>query len=148
MSISERLEIDDYLGCIKYNDRMMFFMSDIADWILNYTKYDPIEVDENTEFRDGITNVLEDKKKHFLIYLSREEVSIVEIMKFFDSRNAEQKLVLQFYIDFDSNIYTHCFADISLEDYLPDNSWKGSYSNPIFDLTDDLMGVFRDNIDK
>lgn len=134
-TIQEHVLIDDYLVCIKHNGMYRFYMSDLADWILNYKAYDPSCIEDGELFRNGIHNVFVGDIVNYLNYLSNEEVILTELLAFSESRNLD----VSFFIDFDAKQVIYKFDGIEISDYLPSEIWVGKFDLPINFLPLDLQ---------
>lgn len=135
--IVEKINDSYLLGCIKYQKKYRFYLMPVAYWILNYSKYDPTYNPKDWEysFRNDILNVTELENENYLAAISGDEI-------FFDEENFRKymlKDIFFFFIDFDSKLYVNFFDDIDLEEYLPDENWKGQYSDPINCLPNEII---------
>lgn len=129
---------DNYLfGAIKYNNISNIYLMPIAWWILNYKKYDPFYEPHKWDyvFRNHIYNVNDDLVDSFLKTIEEDKVSFKDV-KLLRESTSNEKLELYFFIDFDRKEFVSSFADIEIEDYLPDSNWVGISGNPIIFLYD------------
>lgn len=128
MDIEKKIEQDYLFGCIKFNEKVNFYLMPIAYWILNYAKYDPT-CDPNEwkfVFRDNILNV---DKSNIEEFLNAIKVDLIELEND-DIKKYKLEDVFLFYIDFDSNLFVSYFEEIDLEDYVPNKSWEYKFANP------------------
>lgn len=130
-SISQKLDENYLFGCIKYKTRYNIYLMPIALWILNYQKYDPDYKPEiwSYIFRDNILNVTDDKIELFFISITKYKLNIVDLDTYMGI-NKNSHSTLRFFIDFDKKIFVNGFFDVSIEEYLPDNSWEGLFGYP------------------
>jgi hypothetical protein len=133
---------DNYLlGCIKYNDKHELYLMPIAWWILNYKKYDPdpklqsIPYESGLEpskpervFRDNILNVTDDEIEAYLNSIKEDKLTMKDLQTIINVP-MEFRYIF-FYIDFDCKVFTNGFFDIEVENYLPDQTWKGEAVEP------------------
>ncbi|MBA6155461.1 hypothetical protein H3Z83_02830 [Tenacibaculum sp. S7007] len=137
MDIEKKIEQDYLFGCIKFNDKLNFYLMPIAYWILNHKKYDPIYDPNEWEsvFRDNILNV---DKSNIEDFLNAIKVDLIELKKG-DIEKYNLEDVFLFYIDFDSNLFVSYFDEIDLEDYVPNKRWKYKFANPSHCVPSDLI---------
>jgi hypothetical protein len=52
----EDVDIDDLIGAVKYNSEWRFFAGVLAEWVMDYKKYDPSfsPSEEDNTFRNNI----------------------------------------------------------------------------------------------
>jgi hypothetical protein len=139
-SIEEHLDVGNLLGCIRHNDLYQYYMLDIADWILNYGKYDPESVDD-VEFRNGLINISDQNIDAYVEYIKDGEVEIAAVSTFL-TKNGSDNLFPYFYIDFDNFTFVNTFPNISVEDYLPGDNWVGIYESPIPYLPEEMKIIW------
>jgi hypothetical protein len=145
-TIEQKILENYILGCIKYDENYNFYLMPIAWWVLNYIKYSP-SILENKErknnFRNGVLNVTDDNHIKYLLSIENDKISekeLSEIIEIIDKKYpGECYSYLNFYIDFNKKEYINGFCDIELENYLPDNTWKGKYDVPIKHLPKKLQ---------
>lgn len=128
-NIDEKIKDNYLLGCIKYQSNFNFYLMPLAYWILNYSKYDPTynPNDWGFVFRNNILNVDDLKIESFIKSIQIDKVDI-ESLNFKDYNFDD---IFLFFIDFDSKTFVSFFDDIEIEEYLPDENWKGKFENPI-----------------
>ncbi|MEO6721332.1 MAG: hypothetical protein ABIN67_13255 [Ferruginibacter sp.] len=126
-TLKQRLDENYIVGCIKHRNQFQFYLMPIAWWILDYQTYDPsISQRDEFNFRDGIYNVTDDKIEAYLSSISIDNVSFSET-KYIQENFAEEYSRITFFIDFDKKEYVNGFPDIDVEEYLPDEAWKGKF---------------------
>ncbi|MEO6228978.1 MAG: hypothetical protein ABJB11_09710 [Ferruginibacter sp.] len=130
-TIKERLEEDYIPGCIKYKDEYQYYIMPIAWWILDYAKYDPsILTDDTFNFRNGVYTVTDNEIEKYLDSISVDKISVSEV-KSISENFSEEYSRITFLIDFDKKLYISGFDDIEIEAYLPSSSWIGKFDwNP------------------
>ncbi|MDH7463536.1 hypothetical protein QEG73_19705 [Chitinophagaceae bacterium 26-R-25] len=138
--IEKNIENSYLLGCVKYKGNFTFYLMPIAYWILNYAKYDPAynPNDWNDVFRDNILNVDDDKIELFINSIDTDKIDIV----LGDVKEHKLQDIFLFFIDFDLKLFISYFDDISIEEYLPDNTWTGRFDNPVGYLPESLQSDF------
>ncbi|MDY0903615.1 hypothetical protein [Pedobacter sp. CFBP9032] len=132
-TFKEKFKQNFILGCIKYNNEFTLYLMPIAWWILNYVKYDPtIQLNESgfKNFRQGVLNVLDNKIQEYLDAIEEDKISNTEYINIVDNFSSEDSRIT-FFIDFDSKIYVNGFYDIEVKEYLPNESWKGKFDEPM-----------------
>ncbi|MDR1339814.1 MAG: hypothetical protein LBK58_07170 [Prevotellaceae bacterium] len=139
MKSLEQKILEDYLvGSVKYKEKFYFYAMPVAWWILDYEKYSPSILsskERRINFRNGVLVVTDYNIKPYLesiqeYKLTHKELS--EIIYEIDRKYPEEGYAyLNFFIDFDKKEYINGFYDIELEDYLPDESWKGKFDEPL-----------------
>lgn len=104
----------------------------IAWWILNHKKYDPDYDPAKWEsvFRDNILNVTDDKIEAYLSSIKEDKLNLK------DTGSVIMKVPIElrqayFFVDFDTKTFINGFFDIEVEEYLPDQHWKGEAGNPV-----------------
>lgn len=139
-TLKKRLEENYIAGCIKYENSFQFYLMPIAWWILNYQTHDPTILQRDEfNFRDGIYNVTDDKVEGYLNSISIDNISFSK-MKYIQDNFSKEYSRITFYIDFDNKEYVNGFPDIEVEEYLPDETWKGIFDwNPAKYLPDNLL---------
>jgi len=139
-TLEQRLDENYIAGCIKHRNQFQFYLMPIAWWILDYQTHDPsILQQDEFNFRDGIYNVTDDKIEDYLGSISIDNISLSE-MKYIQENFAEEYSRLTFFIDFDKKEYVNGFPDIDVEEYLPDETWKGKFDwNPQKYIPDNLL---------
>lgn len=136
---------ENYLfGAIKYNNLLNIYLMPMAWWVLNYSKYNPSykAKDGGVIFRDNIDNVTDDKIDNFMKSIDVDKVSLDEVrstLKFVE----EEFVAFYFFIDFDNKIFINGVYDIELERYLPDETWKGRYANPLNYVPEEVKVIFE-----
>jgi uncharacterized protein YpiB (UPF0302 family) len=145
-SIEQRILEDYILGCMKYENNYNFYLMPIAWWILNYIKYSPSILEDNERrknFRNGVLIVTNENHKDFFASIEEDKImenELLEIIRNISPKYSEEGYsYLTFYIDFDNNEYINGFYDIELENYLPDNTWKGKFDEPLKYLPKELQ---------
>jgi hypothetical protein len=136
--LEQRILENHLLGGVKYEENFYFYVMPVAWWILDYGKYSPSILnskERQINFRNGIVVVTGNNIKPYLesiqeYRLTQKELS--EIIYEIDEKYPEEGYGhLNFFIDFDKKEYVNGFYDIELEDYLPDESWKGKFDEPL-----------------
>ena len=138
-NLKQKFEANYLLGCIKYNGIYEIYLMPIAWWILNYKKYDP-EYDPaawQSIFRDNVLNVTDNKIVQFFNSIADDKITLNELKRVVNDISLEYREIY-FFVDFDDKIFINAFCDISVEEYLPDTSWKGEFGNPIDYLPEEL----------
>jgi len=139
--VQDRIEMDDLLGCIKYENQYYFFLSDFTSWVLNYNKYDPTINIRKESFKNGILNVEEENKTSYLEYL-KDDFLKKDLLEEYQSKTRGMDLC--FFIDFDSNFYVNGYPEnLSPEEYLPNESWKSVISDAVLYLPKSLARYWR-----
>ena len=140
-NLVKKFEYNYLLGCIKYNDQYELYLMPIAWWILNYQKYNPghklhsvpygmgLESSKpKSDFRDGILNVTENEIVAYINSIKKDRLSMDDLESF---ANVPMEFrYIFFFIDFDRKVFTNGFIDIAIENYLPDQNWKGEAVEP------------------
>lgn len=143
VQIKERIENDYLFGGIKLNNTVEVYLMPIAWWILNYKMYDPF-YDPNAwkeAFRDHIYNVTDDQIDKFVFSIKDDKLSLNDSVSLVNEISIEDRF-LYFFVNFDEKIFINGFSDISLENYLPDNSWLGIFDSPSKYLPLELKDIF------
>ena len=142
-SIKKRLDDNYLLGVIKHENISSIYLMPIAWWILNYGKYDPHYNPDLWEevFRNHIYNVKDENIDLFLESIEGDKLSSNEII-LAKTQYPNDLITLYFFIDLDKKIFINRFSDVELEEYLPDESWKGIFGNPSDYLTAELTSIF------
>jgi len=124
MTIEEKLENGYLPGCIKYMDAYNYYLMPIAYWILDNDKYDPDYDPKQWEFvfRNNIMVVHDNDIPAFFNAIEIDRVD----PQMFKAKNIRMTI----FIDFDTKLFVSSFNEIELENYLPDESWKGLYTDP------------------
>lgn len=125
MTIEEKVEHGYFAGCIKYQNRYGVYLMPIAYWILNMKSYDPDYDPDDREFvfRNNVIVVNDEVIPDFLSAIEEDKIGYETLKKY-------DWLIITFYIDFDTKTFISCFAEIEVEGYLPDESWKGLFDDP------------------
>jgi len=136
--IKNRLEDNALLGYMKFSELGSFYLMPIAYWILNYSKYDPTYNPKEWAFvfRNNILNVRAENTSDFFSSIEQDKIPFVELEEAI--RNKLEGIALSFYIDFDSKLFVSAFENIEVETYLPDDTWKGKFDNPLLYLPADV----------
>ncbi len=126
-------------GCLKYKEKITFYLMPLANWILNYSMYDPDynpdDWKDTPPFRNNILNVSEDNIELFVDAIEIDKIDVNKIiLEKFNLRD-----IFLFYVDFDSKIFISHFDDIDIEEYLPDDNWVGKFDDPVNYLPQDLV---------
>ena len=144
IEIQKNLDNSYLFGCVKYKNDYSFYLMPIAYWILNYAKYDPAynpdDWKDGIVFRDDILNVNDDNIGRFIQAIQVDKIDINAL----NVKDYDLKDVFLFYIDFDSKLFVSFFDDISVEEYLPDETWTGKFDNPIKYLPKELADSLSD----
>jgi hypothetical protein len=150
-NLLKRFEDNYLLGCIKYHDQYTLYLMPIAWWILNYKKYDPEYSSKRKSvsyesgygpskpepiFRDNILNVSDGEIEAYLDSIKEDKLSIKDLELIINVPTDFR--YLHFFIDFDCKIFINGFFDIAVEDYLPDQIWKGEAGEPVSYLPSEL----------
>lgn len=137
----EKFEENYLLGCIKYTDQYALHLMPIAWWILNHKKYnsgyDPAKW--KSVFRNNILNVSDSEIGAYLDSIKEDKLNIKDLELIFNVPIEYRYLF--FFVDFDQKIFVNGFPDIALEDYLPDQTWKGVAGDPIYYLPPELKKI-------
>ena len=147
-SIEQKIIENYILGCIKYNGNYNFYLMPIAWWILNYVKYDPSiskNKERETKFRNGILVVTDENIKPYIKSIENDKLTeeeLLELNNIFKKYPEEEYSCINFLIDFDEKNYINGFDYIEMEDYLPDETWKGKYDTPLKYLPSYLQKYF------
>ena len=142
-SIKKRLDDNYLLGVIKHENIYNIYLMPIAWWILNHNKYDP-NYNPNIwkeVFRNHIYNVEDKNIDLFLKSIEGDKLSSNEII-LAKTQNPNDFIHLYFFIDFDKKIFINGFSDIEVEEYLPNENWKGIFGNPNAYLPEVLISIF------
>jgi len=130
-TIQENIDNSYLFGCVKYKENYTFYLMPIAYWILNHIAYDPTYNPDDWKdgfiFRDNILNVEDDNIELFIQAIEVDKIDIDTVnVKEYGLGN-----IFLFLIDFDSKTFISYFDDISIEEYLPNESWIGKFDDPI-----------------
>lgn len=74
--------------------------------------------------------MLDNKIQEYLDAIEEDKISNTEYINIVDNFSSEDSRIT-FFIDFDSKIYVNGFYDIEVEEYLPNESWKGKFDEPM-----------------
>jgi hypothetical protein len=143
--LKELFEDNYLLGCIKYNNSYSIYLMPIAWWILNYKKYDPSynPNDWTDVYRENILNVTDDKIDGFLKSIEQDRLSLDEV-QLLGNDIPHEYLHINFFVDFDKKMFINGYSDnVAVEEYLPDESWRGQIDNSINYLPDNIRSLFR-----
>jgi hypothetical protein len=142
-NIEQKLEDNYLLGCIKWNNTYSIYLMPIAWWILNYKKYDPAYNPDEWEFvfRDNIYNVTDKDVVKFIQCIEVDKVDFYELKSVLGNIPSEY-ICIYFFVDFDVNLLISRFNDVEVEEYLPDERWKGMFGNPTDYLPDEIREIF------
>ncbi len=143
-NIENKIRNDFILGAIKYKDEFYFYLMPIAWWILNYKKYDPMNsIEDDFDYRNNIFVVTNEKVEPFLESIEEDKISqneLLELIYHIDKKYPDDDYsYLNFLIDFDKKQFINGFPDIELEEYLPNEEWKGIFDAPLNYLPSDLQ---------
>ncbi|SHN08112.1 hypothetical protein [Chitinophaga sp. CF418] len=128
MTVEERIELGYLPGGIKFQGQVEFYFMPFIFWILDNLKYDPVVIPGEV-FRGNILIVNDGNIPDFLNAIDEYKISYAFLH--------ENKLKdIKFYIDFDSKLFVSSYL-VEVEDYLPDDSWKG-----VFDFPDKHVAKF------
>lgn len=127
--IKEKVDNSYLFGCIKYKGYFRFYLMPIAYWIINYDKYDPSYnlYRRESNFRNNVLIVNDDNIHLFIEAIKVDEITLEEI----NIREYGLDEIFVFFIDFDAKLFVNHFPDISVEDYLPNNTWVGKFDDPM-----------------
>jgi hypothetical protein len=140
-----RFENNYLLGCVKYKGKYNIYLMPIAWWILNYEKYDPgyNPTDWKDIFRDNILNVSEDAVEDFMKSIEADRIDLTELPMLV-AKIPGKYMRLRFFIDFDLKLFVNGYYDnIAIEEYLPDESWRGRSDDPNSYLPKYLQDFFK-----
>lgn len=93
-------------------------------------------------FRDNIDNVTNDKIEKFIHSVEARKVSLDEVrltIKFIE----EEFVAFYFFIDFDNKLFINGVYDIELEQYLPNETLKRKYVNPLNYVPEEVKVIFE-----
>ena len=148
-SIEKRLLENYNIGCIKYEENYNFYLMPIAWWILDYVKYSPSILkskERQTNFRNGVLVVTDENIEPYLKSIEEDKLTedeLLELINEIDKKYPEEGYpYINFLIDFDEKKYINGFDYIEIEDYLPDETWKGKYDEPLKYLPSYLQRLF------
>jgi hypothetical protein len=149
-SLEQRILENYILGSVKYKDNFYFYLMPVAWWILDYEKYSPSILNSKKrqiDFRNGVLTVTDNNIKLYLESIQKYGLSqkeLHEIINVIDKKYPEEGYAyLNFFMDFDKKEYINGFYDIVLEDYLPDESWKGTFDEPLKYLPPHLQAYWQ-----
>jgi hypothetical protein len=140
------LDPDDLIGAVKFDSRWRFFAGTVAEWILDYSSYDPSfdPSESRVVFRNNILNVDEKNAEQFCEAMEAYELSSKDVEQLIRTEGAENwPLVIA--IDFDSKTYINGFSEISLHEYAP-SSWTATEDNPINYVPDTIKSLWMQKL--
>ncbi len=136
--IEERIDVNDVVVLVKFNEKYKYYLCDKGDWILNYnhsirSKSEPVDSDY---YRFGYEELNSTNIGEFLMKISELEVEYKDLVEMYALMEANKKRVCenvirpQFYIDFDKRIFYNFYDDIGFYHlYMPDTEeWTGDIS--------------------
>lgn len=111
---------------------------------MNYKKYDPSynPNDWTDVYRENILNVTDDKIDGFLKSIEQDRLSLDEV-QLLGNDIPHEYLHINFFVDFDKKMFINGYSDnVAVEEYLPDESWRGQIDNSINYLPDNIRRLF------
>lgn len=52
-------------------------------------------------------------------------------------------MISNFRLDFDKKMFVNGFTDMEVEEYLPDESWKGEFGTPVNYLPEEIKAILK-----
>ena len=144
IDIKKKFEDNYLLGCIKYKGAFRNYLMPVAWWILNYKKYDPGYDPAKWQFvfRDHIYNVSDSEVDRFMRAIEADSLDTNKLRVVIKELPPEHAH-LYFFIDFDRKLFVNGFADVEVEEYLPEGSWKGEFGDPVNYLPEEMKAIFK-----
>jgi hypothetical protein len=138
----EDVDIDDLIGAVKYKGQWRFFAGIVAEWVLDYERYEPgyDPVRDDTPFRNGLLVVNENNAGEFCNVMAPYELSPSDIEQLIKKEGANH-FPLSIVIDFDAKVYINGFSEIPLHEYVPSN-WVAKEDNSLKYLPDNFKALW------
>ena len=136
------VDIDDLIGAVKYNSRWHFFAGVLAEWVMDYGKYDPSfsPSEEDNIFRNNLLVIDENNAYEFCDAMAPYELSSTQVEELIKNEGANH-FPVYILIDFDKKRYINGFSEISLEDYVP-SGWNAYEGDPMKYLPENLRTLW------
>ena len=139
------LHPDDLLGVIKVDGISQLFAGVVAEWILDYKRYDPAfaERDDVSTFRSGLLSVDSESANRYLEAMQPYRLELPALAKFLRVVGPSQ-WPLSIYVDFDAQLQVCGFGEVPICDYVP-KGWECSYENPLSYVPAEIASVWNAN---
>lgn len=137
------MHVDDLIGITKYSSHWQLFAGTVAEWILDYTSYDPTFSPSGSDvvFRGNLLLVTENNASDFLAAMEPYRLSSEELRAFFKTANCcNWPLVAM--VDFDAKFYVNGFSEMPLHRYVP-TGWKSIEGNPLEYVPEELRSIWK-----
>lgn len=133
-----RVSDDDLIGGVLIASKWRFYAGTVAEWILDYPRYDPSAVNHESfsQFRNGLAVVTNSNKHEYCYAMGPYELSLSDIDLLANS-NVEYGCELSVIVDFDNNIYINGFSEIPMHQFVP-MGWRGYEGDPLSYLPENL----------
>jgi hypothetical protein len=133
------LRTDELFGVVKSNSEVRFYGAWLAEWILDYSSYDPsISTEGEEPLRNGLLVVRPDQGADFCKVMRPNEIDAGEVKEYLKKRF----IPIDFYIDFDRALFINGFHEIAIEDYVP-AGWTSEENDPLQFVPDDLRALWN-----
>jgi hypothetical protein len=139
----EDIDSDDLIGAVKYKANWRFFICTVAEWILDYSTYDPSFSPSHSKvvFRNNLLKVDEVNVSQFLEAIQEYEISYSELEELIKKNNIND-WPLQIVVDFDEMIYINGFSEIGLHEYIPSH-WRGFEGLPLEFVPENIKKLWK-----
>jgi hypothetical protein len=126
---NRQLQDDDLIGAVKLQSEWRFFTGFFAEWILDYSAFDP-DFNFSPEkhlFRNGLLRVDETNADKFCEAMQPYELSENQLQQIIEADDTQQT-PLMFVVDFDNLTFVSSYFDYPIENYVPEG-WKAYFGN-------------------
>ena len=131
------------IGAVKNHFQWRFFAGTIAEWILDYSSYDPSYDPKKSRavFRNNLLQVNEGNADAFCNSMETHELFSEDILNLV-SDATEDEATLTVVVDFDNTTLVNGFYDIPIEDYVP-NNWTSYFGNPLEYVPEEIRFLWK-----
>jgi hypothetical protein len=141
--IEQDLQQDELIGVVRNHSQWRFFAGTLAEWILDYTSYDPSYDPSKWSYvyRGNLLKVDEHVADEFCRVMEVREFFPIDIQRLVKNHGSD-KIPLTILVDFDERVFINGFYDLAIENYAP-AGWKAYFGSPLDYVPEEIRSLWK-----